>query len=66
LNRRSEKHAATTVNYKVDVSKNTAAKEGLKITVVPTVIIYKDGKEVKRVESVNAEKAEEIGAFLDS
>jgi hypothetical protein len=29
-------------------------------------VIYKDGAEVKRVEDVNADKAEEIGAFLSS
>ncbi|KIW01559.1 uncharacterized protein PV09_07035 [Verruconis gallopava] len=63
---RAQKHAGTTHNYKVDISKNESAAKGLGLTPAdaPAVVIYKAGKEVKRFKNVNAEIAEEIGAFL--
>ena len=62
--RAADKHAATTDAYKVDVDKYPTAKEFFKITTTPTVVVYKDGKELKKVEGVNEENAKEIASVL--
>jgi thioredoxin-like negative regulator of GroEL len=40
------------------------AKAFFNIETTPTVVIYKDGKELKKVEGVNEEKAKELAAIL--
>jgi thioredoxin 1 len=63
-NRAAEKHAATTVAFKVDVDKYPTAKEFFGIAATPTVVVYKDGKELKKLEGVNEENAKEIASVL--
>ena len=60
----AEKHAHNTAAYCVDVEKYPAAKEYFKVTTVPTVVVYKDGKQIKKAEGMNAEKAKEVAAVL--
>jgi len=60
----AEKHAANTDAFKVDVDKYPTAKEFFGITTTPTVIVYKDGKELKKVEGIDEEKAKEIASVL--
>ncbi|KAF2436917.1 hypothetical protein EJ08DRAFT_6620 [Tothia fuscella] len=62
----ADKHADTTDAYKVDVEKHAAAKEYFKVLTTPTVVVYKDGKELKKVEGVNEENAKEIAAIISS
>jgi thioredoxin-like negative regulator of GroEL len=60
----AEEHAHNTAAYSVDVEKYPTAKEYFKVTVVPTVVVYKDGKEIKKVEGMDGEKAKEVAAVL--
>jgi len=60
----AEKHAATTKAFKVDVEKYPTAKAFFGITTTPTVVVYKNGKELKKVEGIDEEKAKEIAAIL--
>src|ERR1700710_2575838 len=62
--RAAKKHAETTDAYKVDIDKFPTAKENLKISTFPAVIVFKDGVEIKRVEGINKENAQEIAAIL--
>ena len=50
--------------YKVDVEKFPSAKDNLKLTEFPAIVVFKDGKELKRAEALNPEKAKEIAAIL--
>jgi hypothetical protein len=38
----------------------------MKITELPTAIVFKDGKEIKRVEGINKEKAAELVSLIAS
>ena len=60
----AEKHAHNTDAYSVDVEKYPTAKQYFKVTAVPTVVVYKGGKEIKKVEGMDAEKAKEVAAVL--
>jgi thioredoxin-like negative regulator of GroEL len=62
--RAARRHAETTVAYKVDVDKFPSAKENLKVTEFPAVVVFKDGKEIKRVEGINKDNAREIASVL--
>jgi thioredoxin-like negative regulator of GroEL len=64
INRAADKHAATTDAYKVDTDKYPTAKAYFGIETLPTVVVYKDGKELKKVEGINEENAKEIAAIL--
>jgi thioredoxin-like negative regulator of GroEL len=64
LSRYAKKFAATTDAYKVNVDEFPTAKEHLKLTEFPAVVIFKDGKEVKRIENMNPEKAKEVAELL--
>ncbi|KAJ4305065.1 hypothetical protein N0V90_000595 [Kalmusia sp. IMI 367209] len=51
------KFAETFENYKLDIATDPAeAKEKMQLEKVPTLLIYKDGKEVKRVAEPDEEK----------
>ena len=62
--RAAKRHAHNTVAYKVDVEKFPTAKENLKLQEFPAVVVFKDGKEIKRAEGLNPEKAKEVAAVL--
>jgi hypothetical protein len=36
------------------------------VTVTPTIVIYKDGELVKRIDGMDQEKGKELRAFLES
>jgi len=63
-NRYARKYAANTEAFKVDVEKFPSAKENLKLETFPAVVIFKDCKEIKRVEGMNKDKAAEVAAVL--
>jgi thioredoxin 1 len=52
------------VSYKVDVDKFPSAKENLKVEALPAVIVFRDGKELKRVEGINKDNAKDIASVL--
>jgi len=56
----ARRHVHNTVAYKVDVEKFPTCKDNLKLTTFPAVVVFKDGKEIKRVEGVNKDNAQEI------
>jgi len=56
----SNKFADSTVAYKVDVAVHSAAKQYFSITTTPTVVLFKSGKEIKRVEGGNEEQMAEV------
>lgn len=58
------KYDSVAVPFVVDIAKSAEAKEHLKIEKVPTVLLYKDGEEVKRVEEPNGEKMRELEALF--
>jgi thioredoxin-like negative regulator of GroEL len=60
LSRAGKKHAATTDAYKVNVDDFPTAKKNLKLEQFPAVVVFKVGKEPKRVEGLNPEKTKEI------
>jgi len=60
----AKRHAANTDAYKVNVDDFPSAKDNLKLTEFPAIVVFKDGKELKRVEGLNPEKAKEIGSVL--
>jgi thioredoxin-like negative regulator of GroEL len=62
--RAAKRHAHNTVAWKVDVEKFPTAKENLKLKEFPAVVVFKDGKEIKRAEALTPEKAKEIAAVL--
>ncbi|KAF2455309.1 hypothetical protein BDY21DRAFT_350389 [Lineolata rhizophorae] len=62
----AKEHADTTDAFKVDVDKYATAKEYFNVEVVPTVAVYKDGKEIKRVEGLDEAKTAELSTFLKS
>ncbi|KAI9714803.1 MAG: hypothetical protein M1820_000092 [Bogoriella megaspora] len=68
VNPKAEEYAAkfehNTAPYKVDVDKHAAAKEYFNVKVTPTVVIYKDGKELKKVEGSGPENMEAIASVL--
>ena len=48
----------------MDVSQHAAAKEYFHVATTPTVVIFKDGKEVNRVEGGDEAKMQEVAATL--
>ncbi|KAL2351428.1 hypothetical protein BJ546DRAFT_953456 [Cryomyces antarcticus] len=48
----ASKYTSTTESYSVDVSKQATAKEYFGIESVPTIVIYKDGKEVAKFDNM--------------
>jgi thioredoxin-like negative regulator of GroEL len=64
--RAAKNHAATTSFYKVDVDANPNAKENLKLNELPAAVVFKDGKEISRVEGINKEKAAELIALISA
>lgn len=46
------------------MDKYATAKDFFKITKTPTVLVYKDGKELKRIDGMDAEGAKEISSIL--
>ena len=50
--------------YSVDVTKNPKAKDFLSLYQFPSPVVFKDGKEVKRVERISHENAQELDAFF--
>lgn len=50
--------------FKVDVDAYPTAREFFDIKSTPTVVVYKDGKELKKVEGLDADKAKEIASVL--
>jgi len=60
----ARRHAHNTDAWKVDVEKFPTAKENLKLMEFPAVVVFKDGKEIKRAEGLNPEKAKEVAAVL--
>ena len=64
--RHAGKHSDTTKSYKVDVEKHEEANKYFSITQTPTFVIYKDGKEVKRIEGDEGPKMKELVEFLSS
>jgi len=60
----AKQHAHNTDAYKVDVDKFPTCKENLKLTAFPAVVVFKDGKEIKRVEGVNKDNAKEVVEVL--
>ncbi|CAK4034837.1 hypothetical protein B0A49_13074 [Lecanosticta acicola] len=57
-------YASSTDAYKVDVAKHAAAREYFGVTTVPTIVVYKDGKEVKKVEGADQAGMEEVRNLL--
>ena len=62
--RNADKFAETAASYKVDVSKHPMAKENLKVTTTPTILVYKDGNQLKKVEGLDEAKMEEVKKIL--
>lgn len=62
----SNKFANSTAAYKVDVARHAAAKQYFGITTVPTVVLFKGGKEIRRVEGGNEEQMAEVVKTLSS
>ena len=60
----SQKSASTTVSYKADVGANPMGAKGQNITKTPTVLIFKEGKEVHRVEEPSESKMGPVVATL--
>ncbi|KAF1823095.1 uncharacterized protein K489DRAFT_410165 [Dissoconium aciculare CBS 342.82] len=58
------KFSSSTAAYKLDSNKYGAAKEYHKVTTLPTVIAFKDGKEIKR--ATNEAERKELAATLSS
>ncbi|KAK3061734.1 hypothetical protein LTS18_005551 [Coniosporium uncinatum] len=52
--------------FKVDVVKYPQAKNYFNLTSLPSVVIYKDGDIIKKIEGLDREKAQEIKATLES
>ncbi|KAK3080321.1 hypothetical protein LTS18_002446 [Coniosporium uncinatum] len=52
--------------FKVDVVKYPQAKNYFNLTSLPSVVIYKDGNIIKKIEGLDREKAQEIKATLES
>ena len=62
--RNAKKFSETTDAYSLNVAKYPAAKEHFKIDKVPTAIVYKDGKEIKRVDEMGPESMKEVEQIL--
>lgn len=61
----AKKHSGTTDAYKVDVSALPQAKENAGVTSVPAVVIFKDGKLVKKIEG-DPKNFQEIATIVGS
>ncbi|QDS69168.1 hypothetical protein FKW77_010547 [Venturia effusa] len=59
-----KKHEHNTKAFKVDVDAYPTAKEFFDIKTTPTVVVYKDGKELKKIEGLDETKAKEIASVL--
>jgi len=60
----AKKFEHNTKAFKVDVDAYPTAKAFFDIKTTPTVVVYKDGKELKKVEGLDEEKAKEIASVL--
>jgi len=60
----ARRHVHNTVAYKVNVDEFPTCKDNLKLETFPAVVVFKDGKEIKRVEGVNKDNAHEIVEVL--
>lgn len=63
-NSAAKKHEANTKAFKVDVDAYPTAKAFFDIKTTPTIVVYKGGKELKKVEGIDEEKAKEIASVL--
>lgn len=63
-NRAGKKFEHNTKSFKVDVDAYPTAKAFFDIKSTPTVLVYKNGKELKKVEGLDEEKAKEIASVL--
>ncbi|TID23145.1 hypothetical protein E2P81_ATG02261 [Venturia nashicola] len=59
-----KKYEHNTKAFKVDVDAYPTAKNFFDIKSTPTVVVYKNGKELKKVEGLDEEKAKEIASVL--
>lgn len=59
-----KRYEHNTKAFKVDVDANPAAKEFFDIKTTPTIVVYKNGKELKKVEGLDGEKAKEVASVL--
>lgn len=63
--RKAESHAETTDAFAVQVGKYETAKKFFNISNIPAVLVFKDGKEVKRVDDMsNTEEMKELVQLL--
>ncbi|KAF2105981.1 hypothetical protein BDV96DRAFT_607769 [Lophiotrema nucula] len=62
--RNAKKFSETTDAYGLNVAKYPVAKDHFKIEKVPTAIVYKDGKEIKRVDEMSQESIKEVEQIL--
>ena len=62
--RNAAKFAGNTDAFKVDIDKHVAAKEYFGVTTTPTIVVYKDGSQLKKVEGGGQENAEAIASVL--
>ncbi|KAJ9628635.1 hypothetical protein H2203_002537 [Taxawa tesnikishii (nom. ined.)] len=61
----SQQFADTTDAYRVNIQDlPQQALDRFKVTQVPTIIIFKDGGEAKRVDGVTPEKMKDVAAML--
>ncbi|KAI9661715.1 MAG: hypothetical protein M1821_008953 [Bathelium mastoideum] len=60
----ASKFAHNTDAYKVDVEKHAAAKEYFGVATTPTVVVYKDGTQLKKIEGGGPENMEAIASVL--
>ncbi|OQO03550.1 hypothetical protein B0A48_10214 [Cryoendolithus antarcticus] len=58
------KFASTVDSYKLDISKYPEAAKFHGISSAPSIVVYKSGKEVSKVEGVVPEKMKELGEML--
>ncbi|KAF2466607.1 uncharacterized protein BDR25DRAFT_345484 [Lindgomyces ingoldianus] len=62
----AKKFADTTDAYSLDVGKHHMAKEHFKVENVPTAIVYKDGKELSRVDKMGPDAMKAIEEILST
>ncbi|ORY00908.1 hypothetical protein BCR34DRAFT_592454 [Clohesyomyces aquaticus] len=60
----AKRFADTTDAYSIDVGANPMPKEKLGITKVPTALVFRDGKEVARVDQMGPESMKGIEEIL--
>jgi thioredoxin-like negative regulator of GroEL len=58
------KYSTVAPPYAFDITKAPMAKQHLKIEKSPTVLVFKEGKEVERIEEPNAEKMKDLDSLF--